>query len=85
MSIKLNTDANLQEYTAAAFKTMLQDLVKYYATQTGSKIDYAVGTSATGARGSAMVDTKLNGAGNYQTLNAGVDDYRAQEFPNGEL
>ena len=31
-----------------------------------------------------MVDTKLNGAGNYQQeyVNA-TDDYRSQEFPNG--
>ena len=30
-----------------------------------------------------MTDTKLDGSGNYQTLQAGVDDYRSQEFPNG--
>ena len=29
-----------------------------------------------------MVDTRLNGAGNYQTLQVG-DDYRSQEFPDG--
>ena len=29
-----------------------------------------------------MVDTRLNGSGNYQTRQVG-DDYRAQEFPNG--
>ena len=28
-------------------------------------------------------DTKLNGAGNYQTRFVNADDYRAQEFPNG--
>ena len=32
--------------------------------------------------GSAMVNTKLDGTGNYQTRQVG-DDYRAQEFPNG--
>ena len=30
-----------------------------------------------------MVDTRLNGSGNYQTLLAGLDDYRSQEFPDG--
>ena len=30
-----------------------------------------------------MADTKLNGSGNYQTRFVGLDDYRAQEFPNG--
>jgi hypothetical protein len=39
-------------------------------------------TSGGNTRGTAMVDTRLNGAGNYQTLQAG-DDYRSQEFPNG--
>ena len=29
-----------------------------------------------------MVNTKLNGSGDYQTRQVG-DDYRAQEFPNG--
>ena len=29
-----------------------------------------------------MVDTRLDGAGNYQTRQVG-DDYRSQEFPNG--
>jgi hypothetical protein len=29
-----------------------------------------------------MVDTRLNGAGDYQTLQVS-DDYRSQEFPNG--
>jgi len=30
-----------------------------------------------------MADTKLNGSGDYQTRQPGLDDYRAQEFPNG--
>lgn len=78
------TAANeLQEYTAAAFKTILQDHVLYYTTQAGSKIEYDLNTSSTGARGSAVVDTKLNGAGAYATFLGGIDDYRAQEFPNG--
>ena len=33
--------------------------------------------------GTGMVDTILNGSGNYQTRFVGADDYRAQEFPNG--
>ena len=28
-------------------------------------------------------DTKLNGSGVFSTTLAGLDDYRAQEFPNG--
>ena len=30
-----------------------------------------------------MVDTKLNGGGNYQQRFVNANDYRAQEFPNG--
>jgi hypothetical protein len=30
-----------------------------------------------------MANTILNGSGNYQTLQVGADDYRAQEFPDG--
>ena len=30
-----------------------------------------------------MVDTRLDGSGNYQTRFVNADDYRAQEFPNG--
>jgi hypothetical protein len=39
-------------------------------------------TSGGNTRGTAMVDTRLNGAGNYQTRQVS-DDYRSQEFPNG--
>ena len=30
-----------------------------------------------------MVDTRLDGAGNYQTRFVDANDYRTQEFPNG--
>ena len=30
-----------------------------------------------------MADTRLNGSGNYHRRFVGLDDYRAQEFPNG--
>jgi len=30
-----------------------------------------------------MVDTRLNGSGNYQQRFVNANDYRAQEFPNG--
>jgi hypothetical protein len=34
-------------------------------------------------RGTGMVDTKLNGDGDYQQEYINTDDYRSQEFPNG--
>jgi hypothetical protein len=77
---------HLQQFTTANFQSQLADVIRYYATQTGSRVDYIVGTSSTGARGSGMVDsTHTGGAGLYTTRLAAADDYRAQEFPNGTL
>lgn len=76
---------HLQQFTTANFQAQLADLVRYYATQTGSRIDYVLDTSTTGARGSAIVNSTHNGTGLYTTRIASADDYRAQEFPNGTL
>ena len=58
--------------------------IRYYAAEdtAGHKLSYNINGSGN-SRGTAMVDTRLDGSGNYQTLVAGLDDYRAQEFPNG--
>ena len=49
----------------------------------GYQLTYTIETSGSGnTRGTAMVDTKLDGAGEHRTLQVG-DDYRAQEHPNG--
>ena len=86
-------DNNLQVYTDAQFNTMLQDYVRYatvnrayyrlgYSIQRGTYDPYP--SEVTGnTRGSAMIDTKLDGDGNRQTRFVNADDYRAQEFPNG--
>ena len=50
--------------------------------RSGHKLSYNINGSGN-SRGTTMVDTRLNGSGNYQTLLAGLDDYRAQEFPDG--
>ena len=47
----------------------------------GQKVRYNINGSGNN-RGSAMVDTRLNGS-NYQTLFVNANDYRAQEFPGG--
>lgn len=80
------TNGNLQQYTTAAFQTLLQNLVRYYAANVvGAKIDYNITTSSTGGRGSGMVNTDYTAVtGNYQT-NQVLDNYYAQEFPNGTL
>jgi len=76
------SDNHLQTYSESDFNTMLQNYVRYAAAnRTNYKIRYSYTTGNN--RGSGMTDTKLNGAGNYQTRFVNANDYRAQEFPNG--
>ena len=82
----INASNNLQEYDATAFETLLQEWIRYTAASStdGYAISYSIGTSGSGnTRGTSIVDTKLNGSGNYQTRFVNDDDYRAQEFPDG--
>tara|TARA_B100000214_G_scaffold368839_1_gene340991 strand:- start:1249 stop:2178 length:930 start_codon:yes stop_codon:yes gene_type:complete len=74
---------DLQEYTEGNFETLLADAIKYTAAASvdGYKITYSYTTGTN--RGTGMTDTILTGSGDYQTHQAGADDYRAQEFPNG--
>ena len=78
-----------QTLTAQTTEGVIEGLFTEWIRETASesadgyKIVYSMGTSGGNTRGTAMVDTRLNGSGNYQTLNPGLDDYRAQEFPNG--
>ena len=77
---------NLQEFSTTTFNSLLQEWIRYTAASStdGYAISYSIGTSGSGnTRGSGIVDTKLNGAGNYQTRFVNANDYRAQEFPNG--
>ena len=82
-----DTDGNLQRISKEddnAFYTRVKNDIRYYAAEdtAGHKLSYNINGSGN-SRGTAMVDTRLDGSGNYQTLVAGLDDYRAQEFPNG--
>ena len=65
-------------------EAILKNDIRFYAAEdsAGNKLSYNINGSGN-SRGTAMVDTRLNGSGNYQTLLAGLDDYRSQEFPNG--
>ena len=77
---------NLQEFADATFESLLQEWIRYTAVSSsdGYSISYNIGASGSGnTRGSGIADTRLNGSGNYQTRFVNVDDYRAQEFPNG--
>lgn len=78
---------DLQQYVTNSFQLILEALVRYYSTQVGSKINYTLGTSATGSRGSGMANTDLSAtpAGTLATLFVNANDYRSQEFPNGTV
>ena len=75
---------DLQEMSTATIDDVLGDWLRYTAGHSGDgyKITYDAATSGGNTRGTSMVDTKLNGSGDYQTLQVS-DDYRSQEFPNG--
>jgi len=77
-----------QTLTAQTTEAVIEGLFLEWIRETASEssdgyqIVYSMATSGGNTRGTAMVDTRLNGAGNYQTRQVG-DDYRSQEFPNG--
>jgi hypothetical protein len=72
----------LQQISTTDVRTILQEIIRHTAVNVvGSRIDYNYTTGTN--LGTSMVDTKLNGSGNYQTLFVNVNDYRAQEFPDG--
>ena len=80
---QLNSSNDFQTYTAANFDAMLLAEIRHHTVNTsGSRIVYSINGSGNN-RGSGMVDTKLDGGGNYQQRFVNANDYRAQEFPNG--
>ena len=84
----IDSDGNLNQVDltadTTAFNAILKNDIRHYAAEDsgGHKLSYNINGSGN-TRGTAMVDTRLNGAGNYQTLLANANDYRSQEFPNG--
>ncbi len=78
-----NSDKNLEQYTQAEMDAWLKNCMRHAASEiTGTRISYNLNGSGINL-GSGMANTILNGSGNYQTRYVGLDDYRAQEFPNG--
>lgn len=80
-----DSNNNIKEYSQAEIASVLASYIRRESASSvlGNSIDYNIDGSGT-ARGSSMVNTILTGgSGNYQTFQAGADDYRAQEFPNG--
>jgi hypothetical protein len=83
----IDTNGNLNQVDltsdTSSFNAILSNDIRHFAAEDsgGHKLSYNINGSGN-ARGTAMVDTRLNGSGNYQTRQVG-DDYRSQEFPNG--
>ena len=84
LPVYIDAGDNIKEYSQAEFETLLDEYIRNESASStsGNQITYNIDGSGT-ARGSAMVNTILNGSGNYQTRFVGADDYRAQEFPDG--
>jgi hypothetical protein len=75
---------NVKEFSQAEIASLLSEYIRNTAASSvgGYQVTYNIDGTGT-ARGSAMVNTILNGSGNYQTRFVNADDYRAQEFPDG--
>jgi len=75
---------NVKQFSQAEIASLLSEYIRNTAASStgGYQITYNIDGTGT-ARGSAMVNTILNGSGNYQTRFVNTDDYRAQEFPDG--
>ena len=84
MPLVIDGDNNLQEMSNSTIDTVIGNWLRKTAAHSGDgyKITYAAATSGGNTRGTAMLDTKLNGSGNYLTRQVS-DDYRSQEMPNG--
>jgi hypothetical protein len=77
-----NTNKNINQYTQSEWNAILLAGIRHTASEiSGVKLSYNINGSGNN-KGSGMVNTKLNGSGNYKTRQVG-DDYRSQEFPDG--
>ena len=77
-----NADKNLQEYTTANFDAILKNCVRHVASEVvGNRIRYRLG-GAGNTRGTGRANTILVNS-TYTQYEAGIDDYRTQEFPSG--
>jgi len=83
----LDGNGDLFTPDSAAFNAVLQNMMRYSALHiTGAKINYqlvADSDTSTTFRGTGMVNTILNGAGELRQHQYSADFYSSQEFPNG--
>ena len=82
--VRLTATGNIETPEFNTFDSILESVIRYTAANvTDNRLRFGYNLENGNNCGTAMIDTRLNGSGNYQTLQVGGDDYRAQEFPNG--
>ena len=84
MPVVISSGNNLQQMGNSTIDSVIGNWLRKTAAHSadGYKITYNATTSGGNTRGTAMVNTKLDGAGEYRTRQVS-DDYRSQEHPNG--
>jgi len=81
---RLTATGNIETPDFNTFDSVLEDVIRYTAVNVPDyRLRFGYNLEDGNNCGTAMIDTRLNGSGDYQTFFAGTDDYRAQEFPNG--
>jgi hypothetical protein len=82
--VRLTATGNIETPEFNTFDSILESVIRYTAANvTDNRLRFGYNLENGNNCGTAMIDTRLNGSGDYQTLQVGGDDYRAQEFPNG--
>jgi len=82
--VRLTATGNIETPEFNTFDSILESVIRYTAANvTDYRLRFGYNLENGNNCGTAMIDTRLNGSGDYQTLQVGGDDYRAQEFPNG--
>ena len=84
MPVVISSGNNLQQMGNSTIDSIIGNWLRKTAAHSadGYKITYNATTSGGNTRGTAMVNTKLDGAGAYRQRQVS-DDYRSQEHPNG--
>ena len=82
--VYIDGDNNLRQYDESTFDALFLQWIREVASEdTSETYRISYGYSSGNNRGTGMADTRLNGSGAHTTRFVGLDDYRAQEFPNG--
>jgi hypothetical protein len=82
--VRLTATGNIETPEFNTFDSILESVIRYTAANvTNNRLRFGYNLENGNNCGTAIIDTRLNGSGDYQTLFVGADDYRAQEFPNG--